>query len=142
PGYAGTRPSPPRTGRRSEWSLMQPCSEVTRRGSGLTSTSVETNVSSSQGSRPVAGPSPARRLRVLCGSAADPLNLLQVMLAKGTCFTTLALGMGSLKVETLDMIASKTAFEPAANESLPGSRRVYVSGTLNPDIRVPLREIE
>ena len=37
-----------------------------------------------QGSRPVAEPVSARRLRVLRGSAADPLNLLQVMLAKGT----------------------------------------------------------
>jgi hypothetical protein len=33
---------------------------------------------------------PARRLRVLCGSAADPLNLLQVMLAKGCLLTSLA----------------------------------------------------
>ncbi len=31
----------------------------------------------------MAGFFPARRLRVLCGSAADPLNLIQVMLAKG-----------------------------------------------------------
>ncbi len=37
-----------------------------------------------QGSQPVAEPVSARRLRVLRGSAADPLNLLQVMLAKGT----------------------------------------------------------
>ena len=40
-----------------------------------------------QGSQPVVSNGEARRLRVLRGSAADPLNLIQVMLAKGSTFT-------------------------------------------------------
>ncbi len=40
------------------------------------------------------------------------------------------------------MIASKDTFEPHSSEQLPMSRRVYVQGTLHPDIRVPMREVE
>ena len=39
------------------------------------------------------------------------------------------------------MIASKTEFEPQSSEPLPSSTKVYVSGKLHPDIKVPLREI-
>jgi len=39
------------------------------------------------------------------------------------------------------MIATKESFEPHSTEPLPNSRRVYVSGKLHPDVRVPLREI-
>src|SRR5262247_318545 len=40
------------------------------------------------------------------------------------------------------MIATKDSFEPHSSEQLPNSRRVYVRGTIHPDVRVPLREIE
>ncbi|MEX1119741.1 MAG: hypothetical protein WEB60_13215, partial [Terrimicrobiaceae bacterium] len=39
------------------------------------------------------------------------------------------------------MIANKSSFEPHSTETLPNSSRVYVSGSLHPDIQVPLREI-
>jgi len=41
---------------------------------------------------PTAAGFPAQRLRVSRGSAADPLNLLQVMLAKGWLFARLFRG--------------------------------------------------
>jgi phosphomethylpyrimidine synthase len=41
------------------------------------------------------------------------------------------------------MIADpKSSFEPHSSEQLPKSSRVYVEGTLHPDIRVPMRQIE
>ena len=40
------------------------------------------------------------------------------------------------------MIASKSAFEPQSSEPLPNSSRVYVSGTIHPDLRVPFRQIQ
>ncbi len=41
------------------------------------------------------------------------------------------------------MIADPNAsFEPHSSEQLPNSRKVYVAGTLHPDVRVPMREIE
>jgi phosphomethylpyrimidine synthase len=40
------------------------------------------------------------------------------------------------------MIADRTAFEPQSSEPLPASSKVYVSGKLHPDVRVPLRQIE
>ncbi len=40
------------------------------------------------------------------------------------------------------MIATKESFDPHSSEQLPGSKRVYVPGTLHPDIRVPMREVE
>ncbi|MCA1658681.1 MAG: phosphomethylpyrimidine synthase, partial [Verrucomicrobiaceae bacterium] len=40
------------------------------------------------------------------------------------------------------MIASKDSLEPqSADYVMPNSRRVYVTGELHPDIRVPFREI-
>jgi phosphomethylpyrimidine synthase len=39
------------------------------------------------------------------------------------------------------MIATKDSFEPHSSEQLPASTRVYVAGTLHPQVRVPLREI-
>jgi phosphomethylpyrimidine synthase len=39
------------------------------------------------------------------------------------------------------MIATKADFEPSSSEPLPASRKVYASGKLHPDLRVPLREI-
>jgi len=39
------------------------------------------------------------------------------------------------------MIASKDSFEPHSSEQLPNSKKVYVSGTIHPDVRVPMREI-
>jgi phosphomethylpyrimidine synthase len=39
------------------------------------------------------------------------------------------------------MIATKDAFEAHSTDAWPASRRVYASGKLHPDLRVPLREI-
>ncbi|GAT31589.1 phosphomethylpyrimidine synthase [Terrimicrobium sacchariphilum] len=39
------------------------------------------------------------------------------------------------------MIASKADLEPQSADPLPNSTRVYVEGTLHPDVRVPMREI-
>ncbi len=39
------------------------------------------------------------------------------------------------------MIAKPEFFEPHSSQPLPGSTRVYVSGRIHPDVRVPLREI-
>jgi phosphomethylpyrimidine synthase len=41
------------------------------------------------------------------------------------------------------MIADpRTSFEPHSSEQLPASKKIYVAGTLHPDVRVPMREIE
>ena len=40
------------------------------------------------------------------------------------------------------MIANRTAFEPHSTEPLPASVKVYVSGEIHPQLRVPLREIQ
>ncbi|MEI6077406.1 MAG: phosphomethylpyrimidine synthase ThiC, partial [Verrucomicrobiota bacterium] len=40
------------------------------------------------------------------------------------------------------MIATKESFEPHSSEQLPASKRVYVTGQLHPDIRVPMRQIQ
>ncbi|MGA2787727.1 MAG: phosphomethylpyrimidine synthase ThiC [Verrucomicrobiota bacterium] len=40
------------------------------------------------------------------------------------------------------MIATKESFEPHSSEQLPKSKRVYVTGRIHPDVRVPMREIE
>ncbi|GAA5140019.1 phosphomethylpyrimidine synthase ThiC [Prosthecobacter algae] len=40
------------------------------------------------------------------------------------------------------MIASKDSFEPHSSEQLPASSRVYVQGSLHPDVKVPMREIK
>ncbi len=39
------------------------------------------------------------------------------------------------------MIASNDSFEPHSSEQLPNSKKVYVSGAIHPDLRVPMREI-
>ena len=39
------------------------------------------------------------------------------------------------------MIAPKTDFEAQSTDPLPNSTRVYLEGTLHPDVRVPMREI-
>ena len=40
------------------------------------------------------------------------------------------------------MIASKDSFEPHSSEQLPARKKVFIAGTIHPDIRVPMREIE
>jgi phosphomethylpyrimidine synthase len=40
------------------------------------------------------------------------------------------------------MIASKESFEPHSSEQLPASKKIFVAGTIHPDVRVPMREIE
>ena len=40
------------------------------------------------------------------------------------------------------MISTKSDFEPQSTDALPASTRVYVEGTIHPEIRVPMREIE
>jgi len=40
------------------------------------------------------------------------------------------------------MIADpRTSFEPHSSEQLPASKKIYLAGTLHPDVRVPMREI-
>ena len=39
------------------------------------------------------------------------------------------------------MIAPPDSLEPPRREPRPGSRRIYVAGTIHPDVRVPMREI-
>src|SRR5271169_6234058 len=39
------------------------------------------------------------------------------------------------------MIATKESFEPHSSEQLPNSKKVFVAGTIHPDVRVPMREI-
>ncbi len=39
------------------------------------------------------------------------------------------------------MIASEKSFEPHSRDALPNSKKVYVTGELHPNIRVPMREI-
>ena len=40
------------------------------------------------------------------------------------------------------MIATKDSFEPHSSEALPNSAKVFVSGEIHPDVRVPFREIQ
>jgi phosphomethylpyrimidine synthase len=40
------------------------------------------------------------------------------------------------------MNAKPEYFEPHSSEQLPASKKIYVPGTLHPDVRVPMREIE
>ncbi len=40
------------------------------------------------------------------------------------------------------MTATKDPSEPHSSEQLPKSGRIYVQGTLHPDVRVPMRQIE
>ena len=40
------------------------------------------------------------------------------------------------------MIASKDSFEPHSSEQLPASKKVFVAGTIHPDVQVPMREIQ
>jgi phosphomethylpyrimidine synthase len=75
---------------------------------------------------------------VLRGSAADPLNLIQVMLAKGSSFITLQNAGVRRKAF---MIASKASFEPHSAEPLPNSKKVYAPGRVHSELRVPFREI-
>ena len=39
------------------------------------------------------------------------------------------------------MIASNDSFDPSSQDQLPNSNRVYLNGTIYPDVRVPFREI-
>ena len=39
------------------------------------------------------------------------------------------------------MIATKDSFEPHSSEQLPASQKIFVAGTIHPDVRVPMREI-
>ena len=80
---------------------------------------------------------------------ADPLNLLQVMLAKGTSTSFLLssavawpVGYGPSATElTGFMIATKESLEPHSSDALPNSRRVYAAGQIHAALRVPMREI-
>ena len=40
------------------------------------------------------------------------------------------------------MIATKESFEPHSSEQLPACQKVFVAGTIHPDVQVPMREIE
>ena len=73
---------------------------------------------------------------MLSGSAADPLNLIQVMLAEGCRFAAFPWKRFLIAEYRHYMIASKSSIEP-----LPNSSRVYLPGKLHPAVRVPFREI-
>src|SRR5437899_12268982 len=97
-----------------------------------------------------------RRLRVWRGSAEDPLNLLQVMLAKG--FSTSPSFRGRSRAacvvgrdrregfsadnESKHMIATKESFQPNNGQLPSNSNSVYVVWQIHPDIRVHFREID
>ena len=86
-----------------------------------------------------------QRLRVSRGSAEDPLNLIQVMLAKGSqsfSFFSFPASPDTVDQRPNIMIATKDSFEPHSSEQLPASKKVFVAGTIHPDVRVPMREIE
>ena len=63
-------------------------------------------------------------------------------------FTFLCFSSNSLQpIHLIAMIAPKESLEPSyadlsSTDALPASTRVYVEGTLHPEIRVPMREIE
>ncbi|HSH16803.1 MAG TPA: phosphomethylpyrimidine synthase, partial [Verrucomicrobiae bacterium] len=40
------------------------------------------------------------------------------------------------------MIAKPDFLEPHSSEQLPASKKIYVEGTIHPEVRVPMREIE
>ncbi len=46
------------------------------------------------------------------------------------------------RYESKFMIATKEMLEPHSSEQLPASKKVFVVGTIHPDVRVPMREIE
>ncbi len=88
-----------------------------------------------------AGAGGAKAESVANGFAADPLNLIQVMLAKGTSASPVA-RIGSRNSLSSDvMIAKNNVPEPHSRAALPNSTRVYVAGRIYPDLRVPFREI-
>jgi phosphomethylpyrimidine synthase len=70
------------------------------------------------------------------------LNLIQVMLAKGSKEKLLGLPAAPWLKNTAPMIAKKDSLEPHSSDQLPNSKRVYLKGHLHPDVRVPMREIE
>src|SRR6185503_14195395 len=84
------------------------------------------------------------------GSAEDPSNLLQIMLAKGCFFSS-----GQVRIERRTMNANERSSEPLNGDSLNresaneehdstnfNSSKVYVAGRLHPHLRVPFREIK
>ena len=87
-----------------------------------------------------------QRLRVLRWAAEDPLNLLQVMLAKGfsECFAGFVGVLPAQPWKNDIMIATKDSFDShsrPADAGWPKSNRVYVPGTIHAQVRVPMREI-
>jgi len=46
-----------------------------------------------------------------------------------------------LAQEKGDMIATKDSFQAHSSEQLPNSKRIYLKGTIHPDVQVPVREI-
>src|SRR6185503_5841958 len=95
-------------------------------------------------------------LRVSRRNVTDPLNLLQIMLAKGhtgvwanaqrAAASNLPISSGermhSACWRDKIMIATKDSFEPSSSEQLPMSQKIYVEGTIHRNVRVPMREIE
>ena len=68
-----------------------------------------------------------QRLRVSRGSAEDPLNLIQVMLAKGSqsfSFFSFPASPDIVDQRPNIMIATKDSFEPHSSEQLPASKKV------------------
>src|SRR5260221_9077753 len=90
----------------------------------------------------------SHRLRGLCraSGADDPLNLMRVMPPQGAApamgaFQSSAVPHLRRTASSFRMIASKDTIAPHSSDQLPASTRVYVTGELFPDVRVPMREI-
>jgi phosphomethylpyrimidine synthase len=69
------------------------------------------------------------------------LNLIQVMLAKGWVTRSFPVLPGSTTKNPI-MTVNQASVEPSSREPAANTRRVYVSGRLYPDVRVPMREVE
>ncbi len=82
-----------------------------------------------------------RRLRVRRGGAEDPLNLIQVMLAKGLQSSFGKALPDGFDGESTVMMATNDSAAANNGGALPGCRKVYVPGKLHPELRVPFREI-
>ena len=78
---------------------------------------------------------------MLRGSAADPLNLIQVMLAKGCSFKSFRRFPDRSKRKAI-MKPTRASIEPQSSEPLPKSSKVYVKGKLHAEVCVPFREIQ
>jgi phosphomethylpyrimidine synthase len=72
---------------------------------------------------------------------ADPLNLIQVMLAQGSARHPARIGFCPAGHREKSMTATRKADDSEYRAPFPNSKRVYVRGTIHREVRVPFREI-